>query len=114
MFESMNEQIQKTMKPMTDLATINAKTLEQLAEKQASLFTSLVNEGVNFGNNLTQHQDVPSLVNAQKGFWENVQQKLVSSGKESYEIIAKAQEKTGDILKTSVQEAQPAPATGKK
>lgn len=114
MFDTMNEQIQKTMKPMTELASINAKTLEQLAEKQASLFTSLVNEGVNFGNNLTQHQDVTSLANAQKGFWENVQQTLVSSGKESYEIITKAQEKTGDVLKTSVQAAQPAPSTAKK
>lgn len=106
MFDQMNEQIQKSLKPLSELAAVNAKTIEQLAEKQTSLISSLINDGASFGNQISKQQDVGSVINAQKEFWEGVQKKLLDTGKESYELISNAQEKASDVFKSTIQEAE--------
>ncbi|UAA37328.1 phasin family protein [Paraneptunicella aestuarii] len=105
MFDQVNAQIQKSLQPLTELAAVNAKTIEQLAEKQSSLISSLISDGASFSNQITQQQDVGSMINAQKTFWEGVQKKLMDTGKESYELIANAQEKASNVFKESMQAA---------
>ena len=106
MFDKVNEQIQKSLKPVTELASVNAKALEQLAKQQNALFTSLLNEGVAFTEGATETKDVKTLVEAQKQYAEGVQEKIVAAAKDAYEVISGAQERAGEVLKTTVEDAQ--------
>lgn len=106
MFDKINEQIQKSLKPVTDLATVNAKALEQLAQQQNALFSSLLKDGVAFAEGASDQKDVKSLIEAQKNYAEGVQQKVVAAAKDAYEVISSAQEKAGEVLKTAVEDAQ--------
>ncbi|MCV6624827.1 MAG: phasin family protein [Cellvibrionaceae bacterium] len=106
MFEQVNEQIQKSLKPMSELASVNAKALEQLASQQNALFTGLLNDGVNFSQSLTEKQDVNAMVEAQKAYLEGVQEKIVAAAKETYDVISDAQEKAGEVLKVAAEEVQ--------
>jgi phasin family protein len=106
MFDQMNEQIQKSMKPVTELASFNAKALEQLASQQNALFSTLLNDGVSFSQGLSEQKDVNTLVEAQKAYVEGIQEKVVAAAKEAYDVISSAQEKAGEVLKTAVEEAQ--------
>ena len=81
MFDKINEQIQKSLKPVTELASVNAKALEQWAQQQNTLFTSLLNAGVAFAEGVSEKKDVNSLVEAQKAYVEGVQEKVVAAAK---------------------------------
>lgn len=113
MFDQINEQIQKSLKPVTDLASLNAKILEQIATQQNALFTSLLNDGVSFSEGLSEKKDVNTLVEAQKAYAEGVQEKVVAAAKEAYDVISSAQEQAGEVLKTAVEEAQASVAAAK-
>ncbi len=106
MFDKVNEQIQKSLKPMTDLASVNASALQQLAEKQNALFSSLLNEGVAFAEGVSDKKDVNSLVEAQKAYMEGVQEKVVAAAKDAYEVLSSAQEQAGEVLKSAMDDVQ--------
>ena len=114
MFDKINEQIQKSLKPITELASLNAKALEQLAQQQSSLFTTLLNDGVALTESATEKQDVKSLVEAQKNYAQGVQEKIVAAAKDAYEVITSAQQKAGEVLKTATEEVQSSVATAAK
>lgn len=111
MFDQMNEQLQKSLKPLTDLATVNAKALEQLASQQSTLFSTLLNDGVEFSKGLGEKKDVNALVEAQKTYLEGMQEKIVAATKESYDVISEAQEKAGEVLKVAAEDVQAAVAS---
>ena len=48
MLEQMTEKFQTAMKPVTELATLNMNTMQELAEKQNSLFSTLMSDGMSF------------------------------------------------------------------
>lgn len=105
-FENFNEQFEKSLKPYNELVNVNAKALEQLAQQQAELFTSNLKEGVSYAQNLSAQKDLAAIVEEQRVFAENLQEKLTNAAKEAYGVIASAQEQAGDILKGAFAEAQ--------
>lgn len=111
MFDQMNEQLQKSLKPLTDLAAVNAKALEQLASQQSNLFSTLLNDGVEFTQGLSEKKDVNAVVEAKKTYLEGMQEKIVAATKESYDVISEAQEKAGEVLKVAAEDAQSAVAS---
>jgi phasin family protein len=108
MIDQMNEQLQKAMQPVTELATANAKALEQLASQQQALFSNLINASVSFSSSVADNKDVNSLVAAQKAYADGVQEQVVSAAKDAYEVITAAQTKAGEVMQTAMQESQAA------
>ncbi len=108
MIDQMNEQLQKAMQPVTELATANAKALEQLASQQQALFSNLINASVSFSSSVADNKDVNSLVAAQKAYADGVQEQVVSAAKDAYEVITAAQAKAGEVMQTAMQESQAA------
>ncbi len=106
MFDKVNEQIQKSLKPVTELASVNAKALEQLAQQQNELFTNLLNGGVAFAEGATEQKDANSLVEAQREYAKGLQETVVAAAKDAYAVISSAQEKSGEVLKTAIADAQ--------
>ncbi len=99
MLDQMNEQLKETMKPVTELATLNMSTLQALAEKQNALFSSLLSGGVSFAESASQQKDVTSLAEAQKAYLEGLQQTVTEAAKETYTLVSGAQTKAGEMIK---------------
>ena len=99
MFEQLNDQLKESMKPVTELATLNMSTLQDIAEKQNALFSSLLNDGMSFVENASKQKDVMSLAEAQKAYIEGLQETVTDAAKESYEVITAAQKKATELVK---------------
>ena len=99
MLEQMNEQLKESMKPVTELATLNMTTLQTLAEKQNALFSTLLTDGVKFAETAAQQKDVMSLAEAQKAYLEALQGTVTEAAKETYNLVSSAQAKAGEVLK---------------
>ncbi len=108
MYDKVNEQFQKSLQPVTELVSINAKVLETLAQQQNSLFSSLLNQSVEFTSEVAEKKDLEGLVEAQKGYAEALQDKMTTAAKEAYDVITGAQEKAGDVMKSAIEDAQAA------
>jgi hypothetical protein len=99
MLDKMNEQLKETMKPVTELATLNMSTLQELAEKQNALFSTLLSGGLAFAETASQQKDVTSLAEAQKAYLENLQETVTQAAKDTYTLVSTTQAKAGEMMK---------------
>lgn len=99
MIEQINEQFKNAMKPMTDLATLNMSTMQELAEKQNALYSSLLSEGMSYFEKASQQKDMMALAETQKSYMEAVQSKMSEAAKSNYTILTDAQQKAGELMK---------------
>jgi len=99
MLDKMNEQLKESMKPVTELATLNMTTLQTLAEKQNALFSTLLSQGVSFAEAASQQKDVTSLAEAQKAYLESLQTTVTDAAKETYTLVSGAQAKATEMMK---------------
>jgi len=111
MLDKMNEQLKESMKPVTELATLNMSTLQELAEKQNALFSTLLSNGVTFAETAGQQKDVMSLAEAQKAYLETLQETITESAKETYSLVSGAQQKAGAMFKDLSEEVTAKMAT---
>ncbi|MFT6328659.1 MAG: hypothetical protein ACJAYN_000585 [Bermanella sp.] len=99
MLDKVNEQLTESMKPVTELATLNMSILQALAEKQNALFSTLLSGGVSFAETVSKQKDVTSLAEAQKAYLEGLQATVTESAKETYTLVSGAQTKAGEMIK---------------
>ncbi|MFL0798440.1 MAG: phasin family protein [Cellvibrionaceae bacterium] len=111
MFDQISSKIQESMTPITKLAEVNVKAMEQLTQAQSSLFNNLVSSNVAFAQELAAQKDIAGVVALQKSFAEDLQEKLSTAAKESYALLAETQEKATELLKGAFAQAQEAAAT---
>ena len=101
MFDQLTQQFEKSFAPVNELVNVNVKAAEQLAQQQAALFTGMLNEGVAHAQKLSAQKDVSAVVEAQKVYAENFQEKVIAATKEAYNVVTEAQQKSGELLKGS-------------
>lgn len=99
MLDQMTEKFQNAMKPVTELATLNLTAMQELAEKQNALFSTLMSEGMSFVETASKQKDIMSLAEAQKAYIEGVQEKVTDSAKSSYSLLTETSQKAGEMLK---------------
>ncbi|MFQ3248510.1 phasin family protein [Glaciecola sp.] len=99
MLDQINEQLKESMKPVTELATLNMSTLQALAEKQNALFSTLLSGGVSFAETASQQKDVTKLAEAQKAYLEGLQETVTEAAKETYTLVSGAQAQAGEMIK---------------
>lgn len=99
MLDKMNEQFKASLKPVTELATLNMTTLQTLVEKQNALFTTLLANGASFAETAAQQKDAMSLAEAQKAYLASLQETITDSAKETYTLVSDAQQKAGEMMK---------------
>jgi len=99
MIDQMNEQLQASMKPVAELATLNMKALQDLATQQNTLFTTLLNDGVEFVQSASGQKDVMGLMDMQKSYVEGLQSKVTSAAQDAYAVISETQKSAGVIFK---------------
>lgn len=106
MFDKFVEQAQSSVKPMNEVISLNAEALEKFAEKQTSLFTGMMNDGLAYAKDLASQKDLAGVYETQKTFAEGVQEKLVSSAKDSYSLMTETSEKVSEIFKGAFSEVK--------
>jgi phasin family protein len=104
MFDQLNVQLKESMKPVTELASLNMSALQDIAEKQNALFSTLLNNGMSFVETASQQKDVMSLAETQKAYVEGLQETVTDAAKETYEVITTAQKQATDLIKASSEE----------
>ncbi len=114
MYDQITEQLQKTLKPVTDLTNINVKTLEVLAEKQQNLFKTLLDSSTQFTQTAASNTDVNAAVEAQKAYAQTLQETIIAAAQDAYGVISSAQEESGKILQNVVTEVQAQAAAATK
>lgn len=105
MYNKFFDQTQSAMKPFNELMTLNAKMVEQVAEKQKNLMQDMVNEGMSFAKELSSQKDYTGVFQAQKAYAECLQEKLIAASTEAYEMMTSNQEKVSEVFRS----AAPAP-----
>ncbi|WP_075188086.1 phasin family protein [Teredinibacter haidensis] len=101
MLDKMFEQSQNAFKPMNELLSLNTKVLEELAEKQKTLVTDMVNDSMAFAKEIGSQKDFSGVFQTQKSYVEGVQDKWVSASTEMYELFTSTQEKAGEVIKSA-------------
>ncbi|WNO07507.1 phasin family protein [Teredinibacter sp. KSP-S5-2] len=108
MFDKFIEQSQNAFKPVNELVALNTKVFEEVAEKQKSFFNDMVNDGLLFAKELSAQKDFTGVYQAQKSYWEKVQDKVVTASTDAYEVMARTQESVADVIKGAADGAAPA------
>jgi phasin family protein len=102
MYDKFFEQAQTAMKPMTELMTFNAKLMEDVAEKQKSFVTDIIEDGMSFAKEMSAQKDYSGVYQTQKAYLEGMQAKWIAASTEAYEMMTSTQEKMSDVIKSSV------------
>ena len=101
MYDKIFEQAQTTIKPMSELMALNAKLLEQAAEKQTAFFKDMMTDSMAYAKELGSQKDYSGIYQTQKAFMENMQEKWIAASTDAYESFTSNQEKVSDVLKKS-------------
>lgn len=103
MYDKMFEQTQTVVQPLNELMTMNAKMLQQAAEKQSAFLKDVMTDSMAYAKELGSQKDYSGIYQTQKAFMENMQEKWIAASTEAYEAFTSNQEKVGEMFKkTSV------------
>ena len=101
MYEKIFEQAQSSMKPLTELMTLNAQIMQEAAEKQTAFFKDIVSDSMTFAKELSSQKDYSGVYQTQKAYMEGLQEKWIAASSEAYETFTSSQEKVGDLFRRS-------------
>jgi phasin family protein len=101
MYDKIFEQAQSAFKPLNELMTLNAKLMEDAAQKQVSFFKDFVSDSMSFAKELGSQKDYSGVYQTQKSYVEKMQSKWISASTEAYETMTANQEKLSEIFKRS-------------
>ncbi|GAB2189371.1 phasin family protein [Sessilibacter sp. MAH2] len=98
MFDKIVEQAQTASKPFSEMMTINAEVLEKFAEKQTSLLTGVMNDSIEYAKDLASQKDLAGIYETQKSYAEGLQEKMMTSAKETYALMTDTSEKMSELF----------------
>jgi phasin family protein len=98
MFDKIVEQAQSATKPFSEIMSINAEVMEKLAEKQTSLFTGMMNDGIEYAKDLASQKDLAGIYETQKTFAEGLQEKMMENAKDTYALMTDTSEKVTEVV----------------
>ncbi len=98
MFDKIVEQAQSASKPFSDIMSINAEAMEKIAEKQTSLITGVMNDSIEYAKDLAAQKDLAGVYETQKSYAEGLQEKMVSTAKETYALMTDTSEKVSELF----------------
>lgn len=101
MYDKMFEQAQFAIKPFSELLTMNAKMLEDAAQKQTTYIKDFVSDTMAYAKELSSQKDYSGIYQTQKAFMENMQEKWIAASTDAYETFTANQEKLGELFKQS-------------
>lgn len=101
MLDKIFEQSQTAFKPMSELASLNAKVLEEVAEKQKTFVSDMMNDSMAYAKEISAQKDFSGMYQTQKNYLESVQEKMIAASTDAYNYMTSAQEKVSDVIKSS-------------
>lgn len=108
MYTQFTDQVEESVKPITELLKISVSATEKLARQQTEFFTAALNNNLAFTQSLLGQKEVTGILNVQKEFGEDLQEKMVAATKEAYATVTEAQTRATEIMKGSFAKAEQA------
>lgn len=106
MFEQISAKLQKSFKPAAELAAVNVKAMEQLAKSQADLLNVVINSNVEFIKELSTKKDIAGVLEIQKAYSDDLQEKLTAAAKQSFALLTDTQEQANSLMKGALTDAK--------
>lgn len=108
MYNQFTDQLEESVKPLTELLKISVSATEKLAKQQSEFFTAALNNNLAFTQSLLGQKEITGMLNVQKEFGEELQEKVVAATKEAYATVTEAQTKATEIMKGSFAQVEKA------
>lgn len=108
MYNQFTDQLEESVKPLTELLKISVTATEKLAKQQSEFFTAALNNNLAFTQSLLGQKEITGMLNVQKEFGEELQEKVVAATKEAYATVTEAQTKATEIMKGSFAQVEKA------
>lgn len=105
MFTKIPEQFTKTIKPFNSFLEINAKSVEQVINLQKTFVTAVIWEVAAQTKALSTPKDITNVINDQQYYTDQLQEKVSTSAKDTYEVATKSSEEVANLLTDSISEA---------
>lgn len=102
MLDTIAESFQSALKPVTELYKLSAQFTSDAISRQTSLITETLSDTVSLLESISKEKDVSSALELQKGFAENLQQKLSEAGKSQLEEINSLKDKASVLVEEVV------------
>ena len=108
MYTQFTDQFESSVKPITDMLKISVSVTEKLTRQQTEFFTAALNNNLAFTQSLLGQKEIAGVLNVQKEFSEDLQEKMVAATKDAYATITEAQAQATEILKGSFAQVEAA------
>lgn len=108
MYSQFTDQLEVSVKPITELLQISVSATEKLAKQQSEFFTAALNSNLAFTQSLLSQKEITGILNVQKEYGEELQEKVVAATKEAYATVTEAQTKATEIMKGSFAQVEKA------
>lgn len=96
---------QNAMKPMADLATINAQAWERLVKTQMDFMSSCFDMGMNQINSLSGSKDMPGAIESQNAFVGDISKKMTDVMQDNMKVLSETNEAVAQVMESAVQKA---------
>lgn len=94
---------QDAMKPMADLATINAQAWERLVKTQMDFMSSCFDMGMSQINKLSGSKDMPSVIESQNAFVGDISKKVADVMQDNMKVLSETNEAMAQVMESAVQ-----------
>ena len=106
----MNEKLVKEFKnnlnSMAALMEVNSAAAEKLFKQQAELASDLMKANVAHATALVDCKDVKAVVEANKSWGQDVNEKLVATGKANLAVMEDVRGNAGELMQTMMKQTQ--------
>ena len=104
MFTKIPEEFTASIKPFNSLLEINTKSFEQLINLQKTFFTAVGWEVAAQTKTLSTQTDMTKVMDEQKYYSEQLQEKMSTSVKDACEVATKSSEEVAHLVQDSISE----------
>lgn len=106
MLNKVIDRFQSSMKPINSLMAINVEAMEKITAKQTALMTGLMRESLSFSEKLAEQTAFSGVLSSGKESISHINDSVLSTSKDIYDVMTETQEKTGEIMKESFNSAK--------
>ena len=106
MYEKFADEFKTNLSTITELLEVNSTATEKLFKQQADLASGLLKANVAHAMSLVDCKDVKAVVEANKAWGQDVNDKVVAAGKANLAVIEDVRGSAGELVQGLVKQAQ--------
>lgn len=98
MYDIFKEQADFFLKPLNEIATIQAKVLEEMTQKQSDLLNGCWKDSCDYAQSISSQKDLDQVMKSNQDLVEAMSKRWQATADASVEIISQSNLKIGEVL----------------